>query len=381
MNVIVTPNEPFAYLNMAGAGPVSDAVLHETAQYLKIEQLQGAYDTELNHHSELDEKIYRNIGKLLNCDANDIAVFENATRAWIEVVSRVPLDDAQVIMTTEYEYAGNLQFLQDLAARWDLELVVIPRNDVGDIDLNWLQENISEKVGLVSVVHVPSCCGIINPVAEIGAILREHRAVFCVDACQAVGQVPIDIEEIGCDALTGAGRKFLCGPRGTGFSYVSGRLRERLMPGFVDLHLSDFQKDGSVKKDQTTARFMECAERNCGAILGLSTAIEEAIRGDGRRNDGIEWIRQNVPLLAGVIPIDPGQYRGGIFTFRHERKPARDIVTKLREEGVAAWLIKGSHTPLFMLPAGHTEAVRLSSNKITVADAKRFVTILSEILK
>lgn len=381
MDVVVPPKAPFAYLNMAGAGPVSDAVLRETAKYLKIEQSQGAYNTELDHHTALDELVYQNIGGLLNCNAVDVAIFDNATRAWIEVVSRVPLDDAQIIMTTEYEYAGNLQFLKDLAARRGLELVVIPTNDTGDLDLNWLKDNISDKVGLVSVVHVPSCCGIINPVAETGAILRGYRAVFCVDACQAVGQVPIDIARIGCDALTGAGRKFLCGPRGTGFSYVSRQLREHLMPGFVDLHLSDFKKDGNVEKDTTTARFMECAERNCGAILGLSTAIEEAIRCDNRRSDGIELIRENVPLLPDVIPIDPGQHRGGIFSFRHRTISAGDIVTKLREQGVAAWLIKGSHTPLFMLPAGHIEAVRLSSNKITLADAKRVIAILTKILK
>ncbi|MEP1613722.1 MAG: aminotransferase class V-fold PLP-dependent enzyme [Roseobacter sp.] len=380
MDVIVPPKAPFAYLNMAGASPVSDAVLRETAKYLKIEQSQGAYNTELDHHAALDELVYQNIGALLNCNAVDVAIFDNATRAWIEVVSRVPLDDAQIIMTTEYEYAGNLQFLKDLAARRGLELVVIPTNDTSDLDLNWLKDNICDEVGLVSVVHVPSCCGIVNPVAEIGAILKGHRAVFCVDACQAVGQVPIDIVQIGCDALTGAGRKFLCGPRGTGFSYVSRQLRGHLIPGFVDLHLSDFQKDGSVQKDTKTARFMECAERNCGAILGLSTAIEETIRGYDRRSDGIEWIRENVPLLPDVIPIDPGQHRSGIFSFRHRTISAGDIVTKLREQGIAAWLIKGSHTPLFMLPAGHIEAVRLSSNKISLADAKQVVEKLAKIL-
>lgn len=368
---------PDAYLNMAGAGPVSDDVLAATGTYLKIEQQVGAYDTELDHEADLDDRVYRNLARLMGCGKRDVAIFDNATRAWIEVVSRVDLGAAKRIFTTPYEYAGNLQYLKDLAARHELDLVCIPCDAEGDLDLDWLRANMGHDVGLVSVVHVPSCCGIINPVEDIGQVVQGTSAVYIVDACQAVGQVPIDIEAIGCDALTGAGRKFLCGPRGTGFAYVSPALREKLRPGFVDLHLSDIQESGQVHKDTETARFLETAERNCGALMGLSLAVEEALSGEGRRVDGITRIRQDLPRLPGVVPIDPGRTRGSIFSFRHRDIPAAEIVSYLRQAGIAAWKIKGSHTPLYMLPAGHLEGVRLSSNKLTPEQAQKVVTALT----
>ena len=381
MDASSVDDQPFAYLNMAGAGPVSDRVLDRTLSYLRVEQAIGAYDTEVDHCADLDERVYDCLAELLHCARDDVAIFENATRAWIEVVSRVPLSESKRIFTTEYEYAGNLQYLKDLAKRHGLEIVVIPTDQKGDLDLGWLRANMAGDVGLVSIVQVPSCCGIINPVEAIGEIIREFPAVYIIDACQAVGQVPIDVGIIRCDALTGAGRKFLCGPRGTGFAYVSESLRGRLWPGFVDLHLSDIQPDGNVTKDTQTARFLESAERNCAALVGLAQAVEETLRGGGRRSDGIDRLRDGISSLEGIIPIDPGTNRGGIFSFRHERLEASEIVAKLREQGVAAWRIKGSHTPLFMLPNGHEEGVRFSSNKITIDKAERVIGVLSEILR
>ncbi|MBM1222756.1 MULTISPECIES: aminotransferase class V-fold PLP-dependent enzyme [Rhodobacterales] len=380
MTALTSPRVPTAYLNMAGSGPVSDEVLAATTTYLKIEQQVGAYDTELDHHVELDERVYENLGTLLGCVAADIAIFDNATRAWTEVVSRLSFKGARRILTTEYEYAGNLQYLKDLSEREGLELITIPCTDKGEIDLEWLQSNMGNDVGLVSVVHVPSCCGIINPVATIGEILSGYQAVYIVDACQAVGQVQIDVHATGCDVLTGAGRKFLCGPRGTGFAFVSAQLRARMSPGFVDLHLSDIKADGRIEKDMGNARFLEMGERNCGAIIGLSRAIEEALHGGDRLNDGIFRIREGVSALEGVIPIDPGRNRGGIFSFRHKKIPAEEVVRNLREHRIAAWRIKGSHTPLYMLPRGHIEGVRLSSNKITVEHADLVVAALKDML-
>ncbi|WP_454271749.1 aminotransferase class V-fold PLP-dependent enzyme [Roseovarius sp. MBR-51] len=365
---------------MAGAGPVSDAVLKTTSTYLKIEQSVGAYDTELDHSADLDERIYNLLARLLQCEREDVAIFDNATRAWIEVVSRVPLAAAKRVLTTEYEYAGNLQYLLALAEKHGLELVTIPCDATGDIDLRWLRENMSEDVGLISVVQIPSCCGIVNPVEEIGEVVRDFPAAFIVDACQAVGQVDINVSAIGCDALTGAGRKFLCGPRGTGFAYVSSELRQKMTAGFVDLHLSDIKHDGRVEKDLSTARFLETAERNCGAILGLATAVEELLGCDARRTDGLDMIRRELSALEGITAIDPGRNRGGIFSFRHETMKAADVVAQLRENGVAGWKIKGSHTPLYMLPNGHVEAVRLSSNKITLDEAARALKVLIPLL-
>ena len=151
-------------------------------------------------------------------------------------------------------------------------------------------------------------------------------------------------------------------------------------PSFVDLHLSDIKGDGRIEKDLNTARFLETAERNCGAILGLATAIEELLDGPGRRTDGLDLIRRKLSALDTIVPIDPGLRRAGIFSFRHKTLKSADVVVQLRRQGVAAWKIKGSHPPLYMLAHGHEEGVRLSSNKITPEEARRALKVMVQIL-
>ncbi|WP_143672954.1 aminotransferase class V-fold PLP-dependent enzyme, partial [Streptomyces sp. b94] len=137
-----------------------------------------------------------------------------------------------------YEYAGNLISLFELRDRTGCTIEVVPLLPSGDLDLDWMATHIDDDVALVSVTHIPSGCGIVNPVEEIGRLLAPHRCFYAVDACQSIGQVPVSAARIGCQLLTGAGRKFLRGPRGTAFAYVAPELRAALLPGFHDLHVA-----------------------------------------------------------------------------------------------------------------------------------------------
>src|SRR5262249_49316602 len=143
------------------------------------------------------------------------------------------------IWVTTYEYAGNLIALQLLARRRHCELTVIPTQPDGDVDLEWMRTNLDERVALVSVVHMPSAIGLVQPIEAVGAILAGSNAVYVVDACQTIGQLPIDVGAIGCHVLTAAGRKFLRGPRGTGFAVIRPDLWARISPPFHDLHVAE----------------------------------------------------------------------------------------------------------------------------------------------
>ncbi|ESQ14762.1 MAG: aminotransferase class V-fold PLP-dependent enzyme [Rhodobacteraceae bacterium] len=382
MGINGIPEEPVAYLNMAGAGRVSQNVLEKIQKYQAIESVIGAYDTETVFEDVLETGVYESLSKLLHCSARDIALFENATRAWIEVVSRIPLKGKTRIITTPYEYAGNLQILRTLCSRHGLKLLVVPCDDVGDLDLQWLRGNLSEGVALVSIVQVPSSCGIVNPLEDIGEILGPYAVPYIVDACQAVGQVPISTVVSGCGALTGAGRKFLRGPRGTGFAFVSEELRSRLHAGFVDLHRSEFQEDGELELDLTSARSLGMAEKNCSGVFGLAAAVDECLarRPEEQNIDAFLLLREEISTLPGVIPIDPGRFRSSIFTFRHEVVDAVVIVAKLWRHGVVGWRIKGSHTPLQMLGQGHVEAVRLSSDELSIEESQATISALEFVL-
>ena len=175
------------------------------------EAATGCYETEESLDDLLQCEVYQRLARVLGAPAGDIALFDSATRAWCAVVPRLRPGPADRIWITPYEYAGNLIALFSLRDRTGCRIEVIPTLPGGDLDLEWMSRHIRDDVAFVSVTHIPSGCGIVNPVEEIGRLLAPYRCFYAVDACQSVGQIPVDAARIGCQLLTGAGRKFLRG--------------------------------------------------------------------------------------------------------------------------------------------------------------------------
>ncbi len=170
------------------------------------------------------------------------------------------------IWVTPYEYAGNLVALQGVARRRRASIEVMPVQPDGALDLQWVRENLDERVALVSVVHIPSGVGTVLPIEEIGALLAGSAAVCVVDACQSVGQVDVDVSAIRCHILTASGRKFLRGPRGSGFAFLRRDLQKRLEPATWDLHVAEVESLTSLRLTARSAVRFETAERS-GALL------------------------------------------------------------------------------------------------------------------
>ena len=368
------------HLNTAGAGLMPAPVTEAMHDCLRREATGGAYETERYYDALLTDGVYRQLAAVLNAPAADLALFDSATRAWCSVVDALDLGPADRVLVTPYEYAGNLISLFTLRDRTGCRIEVIPTTPVGDLDLDWLSTNLDDDVALVSVTHIPSGCGIVNPVAEIGRLLAPYRCFYAVDGCQSVGQTPTDVAEIGCQLFTGAGRKFLCGPRGTGFAYVAPELRAALRPGFRDLHVANVVSPTRFEVVDTSARVLELAERTTAAVVGLSAALSH--RGRYPDPEVYQALRSVVADLPGVEEIAPGTVHSGLVSFRHATLPAEEICAELRERGINTWPIHGDHTPLFMGERGVDRAVRASVHWYnTVDEVAEFGRTLDKILR
>lgn len=369
------------HFNTAGAGRVSSETLRLMQTYLQEEYETGAYETELSYAATLDGEVYENIARLLGAKPRNIALFEGATKAWVTALNALNWTHGARVVVTPYEYAGNLIALSELQRRHGVVIDVMPLLPNGDLDLQWLAQHMSAQVMLVSVVHVPSCCGIVNDVEAVGRILRDFPCFYFVDACQSVGMLPLDMLAIGADVLTAAGRKFLCGPRGTGFAYLSDGFLAAAQPRFTDLSRASVDAQGDVALGADDARRYEYAERNNAAVVGLNQAIKERLSVAYSIERGLyRHLYQQLAQTAHINVIAPGTQQAGIIAFTHDRCSATELVAYMRAQGVNSWPGYASHTPYYMLGQGHERFVRVSiNNKNTPDDVSVFMSLLAEL--
>jgi selenocysteine lyase/cysteine desulfurase len=230
--------EKVAHLNNAGVAlppvQVTDAVI----AHLRRESEMGGYEAAEAAREQV-QRTYSAIAELVGAQPDEIAVVENATRAWDMAFYGMTFAAGDRILTARAEYASNVIAFLQVAARTGAVVEVIDDDESGQVSILDLRRRLNAGTGpvkLVAITHVPTQGGLVNPAEEIGAAAREAGVPFLLDACQSVGQMPVDVERIGCDMLTATGRKFLRAPRGTGFLYVRREFIDQIEPPFLDLH-------------------------------------------------------------------------------------------------------------------------------------------------
>jgi cysteine desulfurase / selenocysteine lyase len=320
------------HFNNAGAALMPTPVLEAQLRHLRLEAEIGGYEAAAAADDRI-EAVYDSIARLLNADRTEIALVENATVAWDMAFYSIGFTSGDRILTAEAEYLSNyLAFLQ-VARRTGAVVDIVPSDAVGELDIEALERMIDRRVKLIAITHVPTNGGLVNPVAEVGRIARAHDILYLLDACQSIGQMPIDVATIGCDMLSTTGRKYLRGPRGTGFLYVRRGVLDRLEPPFLDLQAASWvEADRYVLRPD--ARRFENWERNVAGQLGLGAAVDYALSWDltdmaGRIETLAGELRRLLAQIPGVSVRDRGRHLCGIVTFAVEGKPAHDIVAAL----------------------------------------------------
>lgn len=371
------------HFNNAGASLPPDVVVDTVVNYLHDEALLGGYEAEVKYKDEL-ENTYTLIAKLLNAHKDEIALVENASTAWGLAFNGIDFKEGDEIITSELEYITNLISFINVQKYNGVKIKVIPNDDAGNFLLPEFEAAISPKTKLIAVTHIPSTAGGMLPIIAIGKIANKHQILYLLDACQSAGQIPLDVNEIGCDMLSVTGRKYLRAPRGTGFLYVRKEVQSKLKLFFMDgfstpaVSIDDYK----VRED---ARRFELYERSRALTLGLGKAVEYAL------NIGIKkiWLRiqhlatlmrQQLSAINGITVHDMGDEKSGIVTFSVAGIESAAIKAKLAEKGINTSVGLAKSTMIYMNKNHLASVVRASVHYYnTDAEIDMMCAVLKEI--
>lgn len=266
------------HFNNAGAALPPLPVLETIRQHLALEARIGGYEAATAARKEI-AGFYRAMGRLLNAPAENIAFAGSATDAYNKALSSIPFQAGDVILATEDDYVSNqIAFLQ-LEKRMGVRLIRTASRPEGGFDPGSMEQLIRQhRPKLVAVTHIPNNSGLVQDAQAAGLLCRQYGCLYLLDACQSAGQMPLDVEQLHCDFLSATFRKFLRGPRGAGFLYVSPKVLEQgLAPLFLDLHSADWAEANHYQPKADAQRF-ETWERSYALLLGSKTAAEYALK-------------------------------------------------------------------------------------------------------
>ena len=353
------------HLNNAGAAlvprPVRDAILG----HLALEETLGGYEA-ADAQVEPLRQTYADVARLLGADARNVALVQNSTVAFAQAISAFDLAPGDVIVTSRSDYASNQIMYLSLARRRGVEIIRAPDAPEGGVDPEAVRQLLARRrPALVALTWIPTNSGLVQPVEAVGRICREADVPYLVDGCQAVGQMPVDVGRLHCDYLTAATRKFLRGPRGLGFLYVSDRMLDTgAHPLLVDMHGADWT-DADAFELTPDARRFETWEFAYALVLGLGAAARYALdvgldTARDRARELAEYARRRLAALPGVRVLDRGPELCAIVTAAVEGRDTKDIKLELRRRGINTSSPHREDAVIDMDEKGTESALRIS---------------------
>ena len=328
------------HLNNAGAALSPTVVTTTAIEHVRLEATTGGYEAQSAATDRIDA-VYASIGTLIGARPEQIALVESASEGWSRAFSSIaftrPFGPGDRILVSVAEYASNVLPIMQVVKRTGARLEFIPDDESGCVDVGAFAAMLDADVAMVAITHCPSQNGLINDVAGIGATLAGSAAWYIVDGCQAVGQIPVDVDAIGADFYSTTGRKWLRGPRGTGFLHASKRALAELEPFPLDLHSATWLSEGY--EVQQGGRRFEYWEKSYAGVLGLGAAVDYALECDmdalcARIAGLADQTRRGLASTPGVTVRDRGTRRSGIVTFTHDRVSARVLAASIQAAGI-----------------------------------------------
>jgi cysteine desulfurase / selenocysteine lyase len=362
------------HLNNAGAALPTRQVTDAVVEHLHLEAELGGYEAEAAARDRIDDTRAA-LAELFGVDRAHVALTTSDTVAWSKALWGLELagwfDRGGRVLVDRASYNSHYLALLQVAERHDVALEVVAGTDDGTLDLDDLDRRLDPDVLLVSATHVGTHRGLVNPVAQVGARTRAAGVPFFLDACQSAGQLPVDLAAIGCDVATGTGRKFLRGPRGTGWLVVRPEWSERMVPPGIDGTSAEWTSPDSYRLADGARRFEEF-ETGYAARIGLGVAVRQTLA------LGIETIAARVGGLAeqlrdhlravGAEVHDGGSARCGIVTFTVPGIDSAQVRDRLAAARINVSVTAAPFAQLDMTQRGLVDAVRASPHVYNTAD-------------
>ena len=327
------------HLNNAGASLMPSPVVDAIVGHIELEAEIGGYEA-AEAEADAIARAYEDTAALIGAPSDRLAMTEHATASFVAALSSIPFQRGDVLATTCQDYVSNqIQYLA-LAERFGVDIVRAPDAPEGGVDLQAMEEIIHRKrPRLVAVTQIPTNSGLVQDVEAVGAMCRAKDVLYLVDGCQSVGQMPVDVEAMGCDFFSATSRKYLRGPRGAGFLYVSDRVLDAgLEPLFPDMRGADWIADDLYQPAPDASRF-DTWEYAWSLVLGTGAAARyasavgvERIR--NRARGLADDLRTRLPAIDGVRVLDRGAELGAIVTASFEGHVPADLVRELRRRGI-----------------------------------------------
>jgi monomeric sarcosine oxidase len=332
------------HFNAAGCALPTADTLAASVEHLRLESMTGGYEAAAQVRPRLDA-IYELAADLIGADPGEIALVESATAGWQRAVAALRLRSGDRVLAARSSYVSSALQLLVAEGESGASVQVLPNGQDGAVDLEKLERTLRQgPVALVTAAHVPTTSGLVEPAAQIGALCRQHGVPFLLDATQSVGQLPVDVREIGCDLLVTTGRKFLRGPRGTGLLYVRGSALRPVAPDVRGARWTG-ERSWTIAADATRFELWEAAH---ALRLGLGCALARL------RALGITEVAEHLAVsgsklraalaeLPGVTITDPPAAGGAIVTFAADAVPAAKVVAELARRGVHVVAVPAGH--------------------------------------
>jgi selenocysteine lyase/cysteine desulfurase len=361
------------FLNSAGASLVPSIVTSEMINYLKKEEELGGYETANLMSSEIEE-FYTETAKLLKGKPENIAYTTNATDSFSRALSSIPFTESDYILTTNDDYISNQIAFIAYQKRFGVKILRSGNLPNGDIDLEDFERLMKKhQPQLVAITHIPTNSGLVQQAEAVGALCKKYDTWYLLDACQSVGQIPVDVTKIGCDFLSVTGRKFLRGPRGTGFLYISDKVIEkRLEPLGIDMRGANWTEFNAYEIQMNAKRF-ETWENSYASLIGLKEAVKYA-NGIGietiknYNKDLAQKLREKLVQIPKVNVLDKGSELSSIVTFYSEGTKLSELEKTLKENTIFYSVSKKSSALIDFSKKEVNWAIRLSPHYFNTAE-------------